>query len=617
MIKLSCPCCGADSVKIEGDICKCKYCGASYLIEKSKEYVEEIKNIFGDLQVEQKMESVANARQNLWNAVHAENVSDKQVVLCVNELKRLLPDDFQARFYEIAVSGTPKQINAFLDNVDVEKNGMYVELIADFMLRSLVGSNVLPLKELITRGLKGKKYTDYITKVEDEAEKLKNGIYSPQVPRDVFVAYSSKDYKAVNEIVEFLEENKITCFVASRNLRHGRGAAENYKNNLIVAMHNCKCVVFISSDNSRDLDCDALKIELPYIKDNEPEMGRIEYLLTNYGKDTPYVAKRILESFFNGLEYCRSKEDLVDRILRYITGDMGGDADVVAEQIRASDKARAKEEKRRKKEEQARQKIAERSPREAEAKSKKNNALSTTESQTDAIAKAKQWSVVKFGRFPQQTNMPEPIEWYVISSLYGQKLLLSKYILTCMNNEDGARSWEDCNVRDWLNGEFLKEAFDGTERKRICETSLESFYDRKTDYVGSIVKEALASGSDYIQNNNVVTTSDKVFVLDQADINTYFPRRKKKLLAGYPTERAIKDGIEVDGKKAYSWLRTFKMEAKQKPDSSLVFRSYDYFYYGLILGAKGDPDGIYYHLRPEYRANKIGVRPLIWVNSTT
>lgn len=316
-------CGGADNLKIEGNTCECKYCGTIVQLETAQEYMAEVRKALGDALAEQKEEQVANCRRNLWKATHAEYISSTEVLNYVRELKKLLPDDFQANFYEVATGGTPQQINAFLRGVDISKNGSYIEDIADYVLTNLESSTVLPLKDLITRGLGNEKYTEYITKVEDEAEKLKDGLYHPQVPRDVFLAYSSKDSAKVNEIAEFLEENKISCFVALRNLRHGRGSVENYLKNLQTAMHNCKCVVFLSSEHSRDLDCDALKVELPYIKDNEPGMGRIEYILSDYGKDTTYAAKLILEDFFNGREYCRTKEDLLRRILRYTTGIRG------------------------------------------------------------------------------------------------------------------------------------------------------------------------------------------------------------------------------------------------------------------------------------------------------
>ena len=326
MEKLTCSSCGSDELKEkENGIYVCANCNAKYVLGLNAKDSEYIISHTEKALWEQTVAKIEKVLFNLRTEVQREYLNDAEIVHWCRELKKLIPDHFLASFYEVAISGTPKQINAYLNSTSKENCELYADYIAEFMLRSLESSNVLPLKDVIARGLKDEKYIEYITKVEDEAERVKSGIYSPQVPRDVFVAYSSKDYKAVNEIVEILEENKITCFVAQRNLRHGKGAVENYANYLKIAMHNCKCVVFISSDNSRDLECDALKIELPYIRDNEPKMGRIEYLLSEYGKGTTYAAKLLLEDFFSGLEYCRSEQDLIKRILGYITGFKASD----------------------------------------------------------------------------------------------------------------------------------------------------------------------------------------------------------------------------------------------------------------------------------------------------
>lgn len=260
------------------------------------------------------------ARLNLNKAVREENIESKKVLSYCAEIKMFLPDDFMANFYEVACGGTPKQLNKFLDNIDIEKNRKHVNEIVDFLLKGMEYSSVLPLKNLVDISLSGDEKTEYLTAIEQEAEKIKEGVYSTQVPRDVFVAYSSKDYKEVNKIVEYLEDNKITCFVALRNLRHGKGAVERYDEALKEAMHNCNCVVFLSSNNSRSLECDALKQEIPYIRDNEPNMGKIEYLLEDYNEGTSNAAKRICKSFFKNIEYCRCIDDLVDRVTAYITG---------------------------------------------------------------------------------------------------------------------------------------------------------------------------------------------------------------------------------------------------------------------------------------------------------
>ena len=308
---------------LEDGIYKCPACRAQFKEDSLEKVRDELKDMFGELSAEQKEEQVANIRANLWAAVNEEYTDSEKIKGYCQDLKKLLPDDFQANFYEAANSGNARHVNHFLSKIDLDKFGAYVDDVVEFMIKSLDSKVVLPLKRLIERAFTGEKFTDYMTRVETEAEKLKNGIYSSDIPRDVFIAYSSADMERVNEIVEFLEGQKINCYVALRNLRHGRGAVENYEKELEKAMHRCKCVVFFSSNHSRDLDCDALKIELPYIRDEESHLGRIEYILDDYSDSTPLAAKKILEDFFAGLEYCRDKEDLLTRVLNYTTGKKG------------------------------------------------------------------------------------------------------------------------------------------------------------------------------------------------------------------------------------------------------------------------------------------------------
>jgi hypothetical protein len=105
----------------------------------------------------------------------------------------------------------------------------------------------------------------YLTAFEQEAEKLEAGLYDLSIPRDVFLAYSSKDMKKANEVLNFIESNGLTCFAAFRNLQHGRDAVANYEKALHTAMDNCSIFVFVSSVNSRNTSCEAMSREIPYI----------------------------------------------------------------------------------------------------------------------------------------------------------------------------------------------------------------------------------------------------------------------------------------------------------------------------------------------------------------
>ena len=317
--QIKCMVCGGRLEKQESGIYKCDYCGAEYERTDIEQYVKAIRMLLreevSDALAEQRNRDIGNARQNLYAEIKAEYISSNNVIVCCHKLKEYLPEDFQANTFEILNSGSKKQINKWLDNIDEKGEGRYyIKDILDFMLRSLVTANVLSLKSLADRALNGEEKTRYLNAIEEEAEKYNEGMYNPKIPRKAFIAYSSNDMQRVNEIVNYLEESGISCFVALRNLRHGRGSVENYGKILEEAMHNCKCFVLISSHNSRRLDCDAMDKELPYVRDHEPQVKRIEYIIDDYGNEGG--AKAILKDFFGTSEQPRhpNLDDLVKRI---------------------------------------------------------------------------------------------------------------------------------------------------------------------------------------------------------------------------------------------------------------------------------------------------------------
>lgn len=81
-------------------------------------------------------------------------------------------------------------------------------------------------------------------------------------------------------------------------------------------------------------------------------------------------------------------------------------------------------------------------------------------------------SYVKFGHFPQHGKNPEPIEWQVLDSDGKTALAVAKLALDCQpfHHEFAYISWRDCDLRHWLNGEFLSSAFCAEEQERIAES---------------------------------------------------------------------------------------------------------------------------------------------------
>ncbi len=335
-----CQRCGAELEKVSESSWKCKYCGCTYDDTTAQKNAKQMQELFD----EAKRETINNLRRNLYDATTAEFISSNDVKNACVELKKYLPDDFRANFYEIAVSHNEKKLTQAIRKINVEANYAEIENIVIFLIKSLQPEFLLELNNLVERAYKGRDlqtYEKYATEISVQAEKVQLGVYETKLPREVFVAYSSKDMEKVSELVEVLEAQGIKCFVAARNLRHGKGSVENYDRALKEAMDHCKSFVFVSSLNSRSLSCDALEIEIPYIQkqdiENAPAEYRNNYTAIPHKYKKPRVEYRIESSkgfnaadqitgeFFDGYEWVLSPDEVAVRILKQLVAAPEGD----------------------------------------------------------------------------------------------------------------------------------------------------------------------------------------------------------------------------------------------------------------------------------------------------
>ncbi len=329
----SCKRCGGALNSIGENRWKCQYCGRIYDDESAAKNTKTMSELFD----QKEREVVNNLRRNLYDAVNAEFISNKDVKAACVELKKHLPDDFAANFYEVACSDNLRAITKKLRGINVEENMDEIESMINFLIKSLQIDFLLELNNLVERAYKNTDltlYEKYATLISVEAEKVNMGVYETKLPREVFIAYSSKDMEKVSELCEFLESQGLQCFVAARNLRHGKGSVENYDKALKEAMDHCKSFVFVSSLNSRQFSCDALGIEIPYIealdKDNAPAEYRNNYISIPHKFKKPRVEYRVEESrgfnaadgitneFFDGYERVYSPEAVASRILKQL-----------------------------------------------------------------------------------------------------------------------------------------------------------------------------------------------------------------------------------------------------------------------------------------------------------
>lgn len=426
---LLCPNCGSggdDLVAAGKNAFLCKRCG--HKIAQERADAEEA--VLAVLKRE-KRELLAGARKNLYEAAHAEEISSSRVLECARRVKELLPDDFLANFYEAASQADARILSAFLDGTDPRVCADFIGEVGRFSTRSLDLKQVAPLKSFFARAydcgvLDNATFTNYVSIVEVEAEKLEAGIYRADLPRDVFVAYSSMDMAEVNALVAYLEAEGLQCFVSSRNLRHGKGAEENYEQLLQTAMRHCKCVVFVSTPHSRSLACDALGVELPYIIENLPKLPRIEYRPgSDMGAQPSYGAKVLLEDFFRGLEYCRTKEDVLRRIVRiqYGTGKASPQPEEHEETF-AEIAAQGAEKIKRKVTKTAKGFLRRLFSTEEEETPSEEAPLDVQDGPVSIWRTPKTGEILKFGRYKG-----EEIEWIVLKVEKDRALILSRYAL--------------------------------------------------------------------------------------------------------------------------------------------------------------------------------------------
>lgn len=302
-----CPRCGESLIKEKG-LWVCHCCGATYSEEDTKSAKEAMKEVLE----EAKIELLANRRRVLWQASHDAHVSDKKLKRAASDVRAIYAEDLLSRFYLAAIDEDPSELNRFL--LEEPLDAFDAREVVRFCLLSLDSRNVLALNSFVSEMFEGKEADKYLKAIADEAEKIDSGVYLTSLPRDVFLAYSSKDMDEVIRIADYLESQSISCFVASRNLRHGKGAVENYQKAIYDALKHCRSLVFVSSEASRDLHCQAMEKELPFSVDNLPKQTRIQYVIEKPGRKTGDAAKTLLKNAFRDQEWCTDLEDLSERI---------------------------------------------------------------------------------------------------------------------------------------------------------------------------------------------------------------------------------------------------------------------------------------------------------------
>ena len=147
---------------------------------------------------------------------------------------------------------------------------------------------------------------------------------------------------------------------------------------------------------------------------------------------------------------------------------------------------------------------------------------------------------VKFGSYPKKNGSArEPIEWLVLEVNGDEAFLVSRYGLDCKqyHHESVDTTWEQCDLRRWLNNDFLKTAFTAEEQQRIRTSEVVNDDNPQYDTPGG---------------NN---TRDRVFCLSLAEAKQYFKNDDERRCR--PTALAKAQGAEFsDDGYCWWWLRS-------------------------------------------------------------
>ena len=150
----------------------------------------------------------------------------------------------------------------------------------------------------------------------------------------------------------------------------------------------------------------------------------------------------------------------------------------------------------------------------------------------------KKGDIIEFGNYPLDSNgSKSPIEWLVLDVKGNEALLISRYGLDCKQYHNGWK-WEDCDLRKWLNSDFLKSAFSNEESERILVSKLKNDYNPTKWWM-------LDEGND---------TEDRIFCLSIAEALQYFSSDKERQCR--PTAYARKQGASVRDDCCFWWLRS-------------------------------------------------------------
>lgn len=208
-------------------------------------------------------------------------------------------------------------------------------------------------------------------------------------------------------------------------------------------------------------------------------------------------------------------------------------------------------------------------------------------------------SYIRFGTYEQdnnQSNGSESIKWLVLAKEDNKLLVISKDNLAYRQFHGDCIAdtvWENCDLRKWLNEEFLQDAFSVQEQEAILITN---------------VDVDVSSHGDEFQGNN---TQDKVFILSASEAEMYFAEdsdrvaQNTKTVKKFLSENFFGPG---DSDEHSWWLRT-RAGGIKFDDGSLIVAS-DFVDDDGRINDKNE----LFIITSGSHTSYYGIRPVLWLD---
>ena len=171
--------------------------------------------------------------------------------------------------------------------------------------------------------------------------------------------------------------------------------------------------------------------------------------------------------------------------------------------------------------------------------------------------------IVKFGKYEQGHGV-EPMEWRVLERTDKGILMIVEYVIDYKPYHKILTdiTWEKCDLRRWLNNEFLYTAFDETERFLIADTGCPA--DKNPNY-------------NTISGN---ATTDKVFLLSILEAEKYFKSDEDRKAA--PTAYVKKQGRKnAAGETCCGWW--LRSPGSNRDSAAIVKPGGSVYYDGFLV----------------------------------